>query len=579
MERFHLLRIAGVFGGLVALLPAADFTAPAEGPVAFRRDKTPLDTETIAQLSKQLETLARGMDVETAANRRCVAQMLALATALDPSNSAARELVSTLVEGSHQPKRDEEKVGKFHLKIWQYVSWLETSEAGSQGRALAACLSDVMAVSDPKHPKAEALRAAGERGAWARWVPPISAYETKAEGTGGDPKPEIGNPVAKILAHAQVFTTLWKKSEAVEPPTWGLTTAPIQMSTHKRTDDAGDPREFSITIHPNTEDSPLAELGPMLKGVLEKQHGPLPAGWEVVIASEELKQSLLSGKRQSLSAAVAVLASAAVTGREPDATILGVIDKNGGYKLPTGFWDQLGAIGKGTGGRLILPTAASEYLPSILALERPEFFLEHEVLLASNFQELLDLSAMVPDEATRKTSARFQEIREKAGSQSVGQYVANSFIRRRLADLALEAPNHFSAKMLAIQGAGNRPTLVTRKVLIPELRRAIEPMTWIVNQPELFSTTKDLPKPDRFNQSYETCQAQVEHMERYADKVDRELVEHVRNMLAAIRPLERAARTRGEEYEIIAAMAGALAPLVTAYEAVAAELAEPSPSP
>ena len=201
-----------------------------------------------------------------------------------------------------------------------------------------------------------------------------------------------------------------------------------------------------------------------------------------------------------------MLASAAISGREPDATILGVVDETGAYKLPAGFWNQLQALGDGSGGRLILPAAAADYLPSMLALERPELFFQYEILLAKDFPELVRFSEKAPDDALVKTMAKFREIRDKANLQAIGQYVANSFVRKRLVEVTQEAPFHYSAKMLAIQGAGNRPTVIPRMVLAAELQRAIAPMEWMMKSRNLNMNPEDLGRLG-FTYGRELCAA------------------------------------------------------------------------
>ncbi len=578
LRNIHALRVATILVGMGTWLPAADFVAPAEGPIAFRRDKIPLDADTMASLSKQLETLAAAMDSSTAAGRRGVAQMLALATALDPSNTSARELIAGFQNNIQPTPENPDQVAKCQAKIWQYLGWLETPEAGDQGKALAACLADVIAVSEPKHPRSQALLAAGERGAWAGWIPSVSAYEAKSLAKIDEPVPATDPSAIKTpeitLTKAEVFTPLWQKTGKDEAAKWIIAPSPLQMAAQKIPDEAGKPAEFSITIRSAPDVGGMQAIANSLRNLLKKQYGKLPPGWSVVITSEHLQKSTLAGKRQSISAAAAVLASAAITGREPDATIIGLVDENGAFKLPTGFWDQLVALEKGNGGRLVLPAAAAEYLPSLLALEKPQFFLDYEVVLASNFQELLELSAKIPNDAIGKTSAKFQEIRSKAGSQPVGQYVANSFIRRRLADLAQEAPYHYSARMLAIQGAGNRPTQVPKPVLLPELRRAIAPMEWIVKPSDQLNLSITSAKIDQLTQTYETCRVQVDHLERYVEKGDHDLFVRVKEMVAAIRPLERAARARGEDYTIRESVDTARTALLRLYQAVADELVE-----
>ena len=88
-----------MLAGLGVTLCAGEFVPPAEGPIAFRLDKIPLDKEVIEGLAKQLETLARGFKAEKAADRRGAAQMLALAMALDPGKHQGPGIVGILAAG------------------------------------------------------------------------------------------------------------------------------------------------------------------------------------------------------------------------------------------------------------------------------------------------------------------------------------------------------------------------------------------------------------------------------------------------------------------------------------------------
>ena len=576
LGNFQFLRICAALVATGSLLSAADFVAPAEGPVAFRRDQVPLDPETMAGLSRILGILAKGVDGRDSAERRGAAQMLALAKALDPANASARELITDFQLGNHEPAANPEEMAKCLAEIWQYIGWLETPEAGAQGQALAACLSDIIVISDPKHPRAEQLRAAGERGAWGGWVAATAAFEAKAVAKSEEPPtvdpaatPEKSNAVT--LKEARVFTLLWQRVGKGGAAKWKLASAPLRMAVTEAADDEEEeaPKDFSISIRSIEEgDLPLRQ-GKAMEVLLRKHHGALPPGRLVRIFAEDQQHAIPT---ESMSAAIAVLASAAVTGREPDATILGLITADGTFTLPPGFWGQLSELGRGNGGRLILPAAAAEYLLAVLAMERPQFFLDYEVLLAADFRELLELAAKVPNDAMAGVSAKFREIREKAGSQPAGQYVANPFIRRRLADLSLEAPYHFSAKMLAIQGAGNRPTEIPQMVLASELLRAIAPMAWIVDRSTLNEGGDGDFSLDQLGAIYETCRVQVEALDRYLRLEDRELVLRVKNMLALIRTMDRAARARGEDYLVRGETENARSILTRAHRAVVEEL-------
>ena len=573
--KFHLPRVAGLLLAASTALLAGNFAVPAEGPVAFRRDQVPLDPETMAALSLQLVTLAQGQAAETAADRRAAAQMLALATALDPGNAKAREVLAEFEMEDRVPEADGDRLEKSRARIWQDLAWLETPEAGPQGQALAACLADVIAVADPQNSRAQALRSAGERGAWKGWIPALSAYEKKAPVEAKEPakEPAATDPGIR-LAKAQVYTPLWRRPKKAEPLKWSLAAAPIEMVARVVPVVDGEPKPFALAIGPQAGGSTLSALiSPLLK-LLEKQHGSLPADGRITISSPALTESLLSQKRQSISAAAAVLASAAISGREPEGTIIGLVDESGAFKLPTAFWSQLQSLGPGNGGRLVLPAAAAEYLPAMLALERPQIFFDYEVVLAANFKELLDLTAKTPEGTFAKVSAQFREIREKIGTQPLGQYVANPFIRRRLAEIAVEAPYHFSAKMLAIQGAGNRPVFIPRAVLTAELRRAIEPMDWLVKW--VAGSTFEDGDIARMGATYETCHSQVEHLYRYTEKDDRHLLERVQDTITIIRSMDRVAKSRGEYYEVSAAVTQAHGAFLRSYSAVADELASGS---
>ncbi len=563
----HLLNIAGLLAFFTTSLCGGDFAAPAEGPVAFRRDKLPLDTDMMAGLAEQLATLADGLDPKTAAERRGAAQMLALSVALDPANRQARGLIADFTGQVHTVAAEAGKIETARARIWQTLGWLETPAAGEHGHALAACLKDVIIISDPQDPRGETLRASGERGAWAGWIPALSAYNSTEAAKSPDETAgtEPAIPAGPALAQAQVATPLWAANPKAGPGNWRLATAPLRMSAEKS--EAVTP--FSLTIGPPETAAAFSALNTELIKLLQKEHGALPPGIHVTLSGDALAASAQSKKRQSISAAAAVLASSAVTGREPDATIIGMIDETGAFTLPTGFWDQLQSLGTGTGGRLVLPAAAAEYLPSMLALERPQIFFEYEILLAANFQELLDLSAKSPAESVAKVASQFREIREKSGSQPVGQYVGNPFVRRRLMEIAQEAPYHSSARLLAVQGAGNRPAFVIRRVLVSELRRAIEPMGWVMKHT---STTYDEAAIAQLGTTFETCRTRVDALLRYADKNDRELVAQVQDLVTKLRPLERAAKARGYSYDVAEGVTAAQTAVLRAYTGVSEQL-------
>ncbi len=546
----HWLWIAAWLAGAAFPACAGEFAPPAEGPVAFRRDRIPLDAEAMTGLSRQLEALADEMKPENPAERRVAAQVLALSMALDPANSKARRLVAEYQEERHKPAEERARTDKSRTRIWQTINWLDSPEAGSEAHALAACLKDVMAVLDPKDPKSEAILNAGEKGAWSGWIPPLSAYQKKPpEVAGGDGSkktdiPGMDNAGHKdILLHkAQVGTLLWNRPDHDENATWTLSPSVLHMTAEKVEKGKPEDKIFSISIGEAGDSNHYNQLEETIKHLLAKCHGELPLGARITIGGKDLEKSISSDIRRPIGAAAAVLASSAITGIEPDAIILGDVTESGALKLPTGIWDQLQSLGKGSGRRLVLPAEAAAYLPSILAMERPGFFLEYEVLLASDFKQMLEMTAKTPRGAIASPILRFHEVQDRAGTQEVRQYIANSFVRQRLLSIFQECPDHISAKMLLIQASGNRPVLIPRQILAAELRRALESASWLLRK------ENDMAVADAANviRTYETCRARVEALERYAEKKDRDLLERARATVSCIRTIDKALRARGE---------------------------------
>jgi hypothetical protein len=546
---------------------AEDFVGlvnPANNPPSLRRDKLPLDVERLANLSRNLAAVARSMDTKTPTNHRCAAQLLALALALDPGNTQVRALISEFRKKRHEPDSGNRNRLRNLEEIREVITGLDFPEAGGSGRALVDYLADVLRYFDPA--LGDDAPSVAERGNWAGWVPELSFFEPKAVATSPptQPEPKVAEESFR-LSRAEVTTPMWNRSRTDPIEGWILSPGKLEMEADATGEFAQ--RPFSLIVHMQGEGVDTAALSSDLVSLLKKQHGSLPKYGTIAIGSSFLTLSAPLQNRSYISAAAAVLASSAITGRVPDATIIGTVDANGSFNLPPRFWDQLRSLGPGNGGRLVLPTAAATSdLPALLAMEKPQFFFDYEVVLAANFQELLEFSAKEPAESFAKPSLLFQQVREKLGSQPIGQYVANPYIRRRFADIYQLAPYHASVKMLGIQGAGNRPIHVARSIFATELRHALEPLGWLLNR------TDPVLDPQEYRQidsSYESCVQSIEQLTRYAERAEDDLVAKTKELLAQVRNLERATRTRGEDYEIQIALNTAHVSLIHTYTAYA----------
>lgn len=567
-----LLAVSGGAGGL----SAATFVAPAENVVVFRRDRLPLDVDSMAGLAGRLLTLAQAQGGATAADRRGVAQMLALVLALKPEAKEARSFAERFAEGRQQTKPEAAAVTAARALGWQALGWLDTAEAGTDGRALAACLGDVMSLADPKHPRALEWRAKGERGAWANWVQPLAAFEDPAPlANEGPTAPPVGDPPKRPpepedpeevagpikLEKASLNTVVWAAPAANQPRK--LMMMPLVMTAALRKPESqpgkdsdkgsgkdsdstpAKPEPFSCRWEnpkageqTGEETESFGFLRQVACEVVTADSGPLPADVRLTFRPETSAFYRVAKDPVGISASLAVLAHAAVSGIEPQGTVIGEIRRDGSFRLPADFWERLRALSGKGGGRLVLPAEAEAFLPSILVFEDPGFFLDYEILFAADFGQLIACTARKASGELADAAGRFAEMRGKRGNQAVSAYVANRFVRQRLDEIARLAPYHASARMLAIQGAGQRPAKLTTPILATELLMVTRSTDWIV------TTEPDKLEPETLATLSDGGRKRLDSLERLAEMRDRALVDQANDLLIGLRTFSRAIRKR-----------------------------------
>jgi hypothetical protein len=547
-------------GLMMACLMAAPFPLPAEGPVPFRRDRLPLDTDGIFQLSGALREIAEATKAESAAERRALAQMLAVSIALAPEDERAKKLLVEKPKRKFRASGDREKAEKQRATVWQSVEWLETPDAGIDGQALAACLKDVMVVADPQHPRSDALRGTGEQAGWSGWVPVLAEYEerraepskeqekSREEKEKSEEKLQEGPPRIR-LAEASVPALLWKNEAKGLPPKWRLMPQMLTMKAEiqprpKWEIEQGIQRK-TISIGSRPESELLRSMESRVEKMLRNKFGSLPKDMVLNIRHAELDQSIESGNRHALSGVCGALAYAAISGIEPGALIIGQMEEDGRFLLTTDFWGQFQPLVDMTGLRLVVPAEGEEILMAFLGLEKPDFFFNNEVLMAKDIDEVVSLAAKKPEASLAGILGRFKEIRDKKGAQDVRSYIVNSFIRQRLQAIHKEEPRHLSSKALVIQALGKRPTTVPRPVLASELKQAVDMLGW-VRATEFFTPKTDKPLVS----AYQVCRAHVDRMTRYAKKEDQDLVDKALETAFGVRDLERASRGRGDYLQV-----------------------------
>jgi hypothetical protein len=522
------------------MLPlAAEFVPPAEGPLPFRRDKLPVDVDTMAALSRQVMVLAR-TTADSAKSPRAVAQMAALALALDPANREARALIDAMKSETPPPADGREEVERARNRAWQTLAWLEMPDAGADGQALAACLGDVLAVADPEHPKARERRTAGERGAWKDWVAEESAFRPKKPETppemtpepGPEPEPERDKKAAVLaLKDLSLPMPIWYHDKQAN--VMRLASVPVNLKARidEGSEEQGPTRSTEVAGEGMTErfKPGLARLD----AAIQARHGSLPDGLQLRFDFGKTDYSF-TRNGLALTGTAALLLEGALTGKVPAATTLAVVGEDGKLLLPPRFWQTLRAFSAvSPGTRLILPDEAADFLTALVVMDDAAFFMKNEVLLAGSVDELCELAAAAPDAAIADGLKRFDEIRKVGQGKALGTFVAHPATQQRLRELGGVMPEHASARMLALQGSGSRPRFLGRPILAREVRAALEPAAYLVEQ------ERDEIDPARLEEAHESSRERLDKLTGYIDIRDRDLLKAAVDMADSLRSLAR----------------------------------------
>ena len=539
------------------------FVPPTEAMPPFRRDKLPIDTDAMVSLSQTMTLLSRSVSMAEAPQLRAAAQALALALALDPANSAARDILSSISGRKSLGNPDPEGLTRAKDQVWQLNKWLASPQAGNDGNLLAALLGDAAATLDPEHPAASEWRKSGERGKWDGWVAPVTAFEKRkpiekpviAINNPNSPKPVPNNKLSFELksTSASIGAVLYD----YQPNTDTFILGPVALSMEAKSNsvsEEGEQQRENLRINVSCVEAVRWDVSekvskPILNALAELHNvdkNQLPQA-DIRISTGKAGTYSIRRNGEDMTGPGFILANSALTGIAPEAVFIGRFDSEAKkLKLPNFFWQKLTTLVNAPGGRLVVPAAAGEYLAALLAMEKPEFFMKYEVLLASSPEEAIRLCAMKPDPELAAILARFKEIKDKSDTAALGSYLDNVHVRKRLVEISQAAPYHLSAKLLAIQGAGSRPHFVEKKILAAEILAAFDPLNEYAEM-DLLEMNKQ--KIDAMETALEVSRERLGGIERYAEMRDKELIKAPADVIIDLRMMIRVIRDRRELWE------------------------------
>lgn len=534
-------------------IAAGPFVGPKDGPSAFRRDRIPLEIDHMRRLSNSLTLMATTVSLEQAENRRLAAQCLALALACEPSNRDARELVRALENENFIPRRHSD-LGNALAHGAAIVAWLDQEAAGPDAIKLAAYLKDVVSRVGKKEPRYRELGITGMLGDWNNLVPSLNSY---LDEDSPDPDLKDDNPGSNFptepnngdfqLAHDKAEITIPMWYPAIKPingQRWIL--KPGRMFVRAEYDEEAKHEPFRMQVGGNFFNEQMTNFSRAMTTALHEAMGELPGGLRVDISSEALEEALRSGQPQSISAAAIVLAGSIVRGKIPDSEtiVLGKVNTEGHYLPSSEMWQQLKAFSGGKGQRLVVPAKSKPYFDAMLTMDRISYFLEYEVVMASNIDELLNAACSQPEGAIGEAVSKFAEIQKVAPDNNVRSFVVNSHVRKRLEDVVKASPQHLSGALLLMQANAARPFNITREVFCAEMKAILQPLGQVKAIPWDLAEEREFKRLSVGEMTKEARQ-KVAALERYVGREERQLYQDVDAVFDAMREYDKALNKRG----------------------------------
>jgi hypothetical protein len=563
MERIKrmktIFQLPRVMAGLVMAIALqsswshADFIAPTDR-VPFRRDQLPIDVETMGQLSRQLTTLCTTLKPDRPEDQRVAAQFLAVASALDPVNRQASELLEQLINEEVPSVAGDAELTNAKARAWRTQAWLASDEAGKDGQVLAQCLGDVLARVDASHPAAAAHK--NDLGKWNGWVAPLDDFAKSkpndlAANNEEEELPEMTDDskeqedqeedeaeekeIEFAVKSGAITTPLWLYNEKTE--VYSLKLASVSMKSY--VDKSHQTFRYHVegTDESKIRDILLAINNATVPLLNEIYHG-LPEGGVVSMGFSKNEYYSISRNGENLSAAAMVLAATAMSGAETTGVVIGIVKDDGKLALPRNSWEMIRMLSTAPPSRIILPKAIEDVLPALLSLDDLQFLMKHDIFLADTAEELIALTKKTPEAAVTASLANFADIRSKASS-TLGPFVANPHVSKRLEAIVAATPNYVSAQLLLMQARGKRPVQLTEKMLAHEIRKALQPLNEI-NARASSNGNNEKVTAAEVQAAHESSRAALDPLERIVASSNRELYGEALDLANRARTLARA---------------------------------------
>ena len=182
------------------------------------------------------------------------------------------------------------------------------------------------------------------------------------------------------------------------------------------------------------------------------------------------------GPGAALACAVLTEALSKKLSLEKDTALMGDVNADGTVQPVEDLRERLSSESRSLEKVIIVPKADQFAGNDILLLEGPRVFYKTQLFTVETLSEAVDLGTSRRKDKQKQAIALFTEIQNVLNKPGGAKFITNSHVRRRLQKVLQLAPNHLSAKQLALASQKKYPVRLSLTASLELIFDAIEPI-------------------------------------------------------------------------------------------------------
>jgi hypothetical protein len=486
------------------------------GMTLVKVDKIQLDSSTISWIAAYLTELA---DQQSGSphpkNLLSSAKLIALAQQLDRS-LAEIPLVNEKLKQATKTKHKKNDAQFKRKRLQVILKHLETDEPNDEGKLLAQLIKDALAgIAAENSPLAKYSAPAqlwqnsiAQFDNFKRTAPPIVVKKAPIKIKTPIVIPQVKLPLEKPQAAKEFADKAeWKLKEILLSAP--LTTYKI-VGIHNTLVYSNGLKKLAIKITPVSAEEEQITTSHSKPILLERDYleqlsadifKPLQSVWGDIAAAQfsfRLSDAYSDFSDHELTnSALTVAFDSALLGTplKSKLLVIAAIDEKSEFQRNQQFWrnlDLLTAEARDT--RILVGRGSEEYLLQLIALGKPEFFIQNEVIEIENLKQARKLTARDDHEDYAEATALFAEVKSTIEQKSLRSMTENKYVREKLEKVLVSMPNHLSAKILLEYGARKKTPSLDSKFFAISMKSLLAPANKILTIPDSILSYQDAMK-------------------------------------------------------------------------------------